>query len=137
MSPRRWSKKPSCLSSSKALEKSLKAAEATKGPWKGMEKQPEMIQQAFHDFFCAPANMHQPATILLDRNIWSHQIVPMAQGGLKLLRVTSLTQHPELHGELLCAKAQARCKGQVVWFWFAGKKHETPLEACVVRTSDV
>lgn len=30
-----------------------------------------------------------------------------AEGGLKLLRVTSLTQHPELHGELLCAKAQA------------------------------
>lgn len=30
-----------------------------------------------------------------------------AEAGLKLLRVTSLTKHPELHGELLCAKAQA------------------------------
>eukprot|EP00438_Fugacium_kawagutii_P029428 Skav210010 [mRNA] locus=scaffold1212:39067:40596:- [translate_table: standard] len=29
------------------------------------------------------------------------------QAGLKLLRITSLTRHPELHGELLCAKAQA------------------------------
>jgi hypothetical protein len=70
--------------------------------------------------FCAHANLHQPAPILLDRNIWNYQIVPTAQGGLKLQRVTSLPQHPELLGELLCAKAQARCKGQVVWF--AGKK---------------
>jgi len=30
-----------------------------------------------------------------------------AEAGLKLLRFTSLTKNPELHGELLCAKAQA------------------------------
>lgn len=116
MSPRRWSKKPSCLSSSKALEKSLKAAEATKGPWKGMEKQPEMIQQTFHDFLCSC----QPASTSHHSAGSQHLELPdlflMAQGGLKLLRVTSLTQHPELHGELLCAKAQVRRKMGVVWY---------------------
>ena len=45
------------------------------------------------------------------------------QAGLKLLRFTSLTKNPELHGELLCAKAQAVLK----------HKHRTGQQGLVVE----
>ena len=48
------------------------------------------------DTLLATASHCQPC------HLWSHQ------AGLKLLRLASLTHHPELHGELLCAKAQVR-----------------------------
>ena len=86
-----------------ALEKSLKAAEA-RIKWEILRRLHHLFREI--PWFIGFLLFKKKQTQLQQKS----RFLSICQAGLKLLRFTSLTKNPELHGELLCAKAQAVLK---------------------------